>query len=83
MQKLKQDLAIGHNIQNIRRGQGLTQDQVVSKMQLLGCNLSRITYSKMERGVYSIRVSELVALSVIFSVDFNSFFEGLKPPNNL
>lgn len=77
MQKLKQDINIGQNIKAIRVRLGFTQSHVVAQMQLLGCNLSRMTYSKMERGVYNIRVSELLALSIIYAVDFNSFFVGL------
>lgn len=78
MQKIKQDLNIGENIQGIRKQHSMSQSEVVAQMQLLGCSLSRMTFSKMERGIYSIRVSELVALSKIFQVDFNRFFQGLE-----
>ena len=45
MQKIRPDLDIGHNIQMLRRGVGMTQDQVVAKLQLMGLNISKSTYA--------------------------------------
>ncbi len=77
MQKLRPDLDIGHNIQALRKKAGLTQDQTVAKLQLLGLEISKSTYAKIETNRMNIRVSELVALSEIFDVEFNDFFSGL------
>lgn len=77
MQKLRPDMDIGTTIRNLRLQNHLTQEEMITKMQLLGCKLSRMTYSKMERNQYNIRISELVALSIIFKVDFNAFFVDL------
>ncbi|XCH79179.1 MAG: helix-turn-helix domain-containing protein [Candidatus Dehalobacter alkaniphilus] len=79
MQKLRPDMDIGKNIQDLRHKCGYTQEQVVAYMQLLGCNLSRVTYAKIEGNNYNIRVSELVALKIIFEADFSDFFDGLVP----
>jgi transcriptional regulator with XRE-family HTH domain len=79
MQKLRPDMDIGKNIQDLRRRSDYTQEQVVAFMQLLGCNLSRVTYAKIEGNHYNIRVSELVALKIIFKADFSDFFHGLVP----
>jgi len=78
MQKLRSDMDIGNNIQRARRKNKLTQDEVVAKLQLMGLNVSRSTYAKIETNRINIRVSELVALKAIFNVEFNSFFEGLN-----
>ena len=77
MQKIRPDMNIGKNIQNARHKSKLTQDAVVAKLQLMGLNISRSTYAKIETNRINIRVSELVALKIIFKVDFNHFFEGL------
>ncbi len=77
MQKLRPDMDIGHNIQNLRKKAGLTQDQTVAKLQLMGLEISKSTYAKIETNRMNIRVSELVALSKIFGAQFNDFFEGL------
>ena len=77
MQKLRPDMDMGHNIQRLRKKAGLTQDQTVAKLQLMGLEISKSTYAKLETNRMNIRVSELVALSRIFNAQFNDFFEGL------
>ena len=77
MQKIRPDLDIGHNIQNLRKTAAMTQDQVVAKLQLMGLNISKSTYAKLETNRMNIKVSELVALKKIFDVSFEDFFKGL------
>lgn len=77
MLKIRPDRNIGSNIQKARYGKGLTQDETIAKLQLMGIEISRITYAKIETNRINIRVSELIALSKIFDVDFNYFFEDL------
>lgn len=76
-QKIKQDIHIGNNIRTLRKKSGLTQEQVIARLQLQGLEISRSSYSQIECGTYNIRVSELIALSDLFQVDFNAFFENL------
>lgn len=76
-QKIKQDLNIGNNIRELRKKSKLTQEQVVARLQLQGIEISRSTYSQIECGTYNIRISELVALSELFAVDYNAFFQNL------
>ena len=77
MQKLRPDMDIGNNIQTARRDKNLKQDEVVAKLQIMGLKMTRSTYAKIETNRINIRVSELVALSNIFGVDYNFFFTGL------
>lgn len=77
-QKIKQDISIGSNIRKFRKQSHLTQEQVVARLQLQGIEISRSSYSQIECGTYSIRVSELVALAALFHVDYNAFFENLQ-----
>ena len=76
-QKLKQDIKIGPTIRTLRKEAGLTQEQVVAKLQLLGLETSRSSYSQIECGTYNLRISELIALAKIFKVDYNAFFQNL------
>ena len=62
MQKLRPDLNIGGNIQKIRYDRKLTQDQVIAKMNLMGIQISKSTYAKLETNRMNIKVSELVAM---------------------
>ncbi len=77
MQKIRPDLDIGRNIQRLRKAAGLTQDQTVAKLQLMGLNISKSTYAKLETNRMNIKVSELVAMKEIFRAEYQDFFAGL------
>jgi len=76
-QKLKQDNPIGKNIRDLRIKSKLTQEQVVAKMQLAGCTLSRSSYAKIETGQCNIRTSELKALKDIFQASWDDLFKNI------
>ncbi|MCQ2535914.1 MAG: helix-turn-helix domain-containing protein [Lachnospiraceae bacterium] len=76
-QKIKQDVSLGKNIRKLRNDSKMTQEEVVTWLQLSGIDISRSIYSQIECGTYNIRVSELIALSKLFKTDINSFFVGL------
>lgn len=77
MQKIRPDLDIGRRISALRNAVNLTQDQTVAKMQVMGIEISKSTYAKIETNRMNIKVSELAALKRRFCVDFNAFFEDL------
>jgi len=81
-QKLKQDIQIGETIRSLRMERKLTQDQVVSKLQLMDLDITRSIYSQIEGGTYSIRISVLAGLSRIFHVDYNTFFRDVDLPRS-
>ena len=68
---------LGANIRCFRMEKHLTQEQTVAKMQLLGVDISRGTYSQIECGIVNIRVEDLLALREIFDVEIGQFFDGL------
>lgn len=76
-QKIKQDMSIGDNIRDLRNKAGLTQEEVVAKLQVIDLNMSRSAYSQIEGGTYNIRVSELVELKKMFRAEYADFFAGL------
>ncbi|EAD2508590.1 XRE family transcriptional regulator, partial [Listeria monocytogenes] len=57
MQKIRPDMDIGKNIQRLRNNSKMTQDQVVAKMNIMGLNISKSTYAKLETNRMNIRVS--------------------------
>lgn len=79
MQKIIVDQNLGRNIQKIRIHKGLTQEQTVAKLQVLGSPLSRGTYSLIEVGRGNLFVSDLVGLQQIFNVDYAEFFKDIPP----
>ena len=79
MTKLLGTEQLGRNIRQIRIDHGFTQEQTVAKMQLLGSPLNRSTYSLIEAGQGNIFVSDLVALQMVFQVDYEEFFQDIPP----
>lgn len=76
-QWLYQDYTIGTALKKLRHRAGLSQEQVASQLQIMGCNVSRAMYAQMETGTYGIRISVLVALKKIFKTGYGEFFEDL------
>ena len=76
-QKIKQDISIGNNIRNLRKKSQLTQEDVVTRLQLQGIDISRSIYSQIECGTYNIRASELIALAKLFNVEIGTFFDNI------
>ena len=75
MQKIRQDENIDSNIRNLRIAAQLTQEEVITYLQLQGIDISRSIYSQIECGTYNIKVSELRALTIVFNCDYNAFFD--------
>ena len=75
MQKIKYYVSLGANIRALRRDCGLTQEQTIAKLQLLGCSLTRGSYAKIEAGIQNISVQELLAMKEVFHADFEDFFQ--------
>ena len=75
MQKIKYNVSLGANIRALRRDCGLTQEQTIAKLQLLGCSLTRGSYAKIEAGIQNISVQEMLAMKEGFHADFEDFFQ--------
>lgn len=78
MTKILNNSTFSQNIKHLRTKSGLTQEQTVTKLQLLGSPISRSTYSLIEMGRGNIFVSDLVGLKQIFNADYSDFFEGIS-----
>ena len=77
-QYLIRDFEISRNIARLRKKEGLTQDQVAAKLQLLGVNISRSHFSLIELGRNNVPISLLVGLKIILQCNYADFFEGLE-----
>lgn len=77
MQKLRPDMDIGQNIRRLRKISKMTQDQVIAQMQLMGIEISKSSYAKIETNRMNIKISELMALKIIFNVEISEFFDNL------
>ncbi|MCI9273762.1 MAG: helix-turn-helix transcriptional regulator [Clostridiales bacterium] len=76
-QAIKGHPGLGGRVRQLRKERNLTQDKMVSRLQVLGCDLSRGTYAKIEAGIRHISIKELTAFTQILGVDFNTLFTDL------
>ena len=76
MQRVIRDVPLGRNIQNIRLKKGLTQDQLVAKMQIRGSSMSRSTLANIETGRINIKAYDLKIMKEILNVPYEEFFEN-------
>lgn len=79
MEKIKQDLNIGRNIQRIRKSRKMSQKDVTIQMNLRGRIISVSGYAHIEQGRQNLYVSDLIMLKEILDVPYEAFFEGLLP----
>ena len=77
MQKIRPDLDLGNAIQKLRRKNKMTQDAVLTKLQLMNIPISKSTYAKIETNRMNIKVSELIALKIKYNASFDDFFNDL------
>lgn len=64
------DSVVGQQIRAAREARGLTQEQLATRMQTSGCDLTRSAVAKIEVGQRHIYAVELRALRDILNVPF-------------
>ena len=74
MQWIIRDVPLGCNIQKVRVEKGLTQDQLVAKMQIHGSTMSRSTLANIEAGSRNIKASDLKIIKELLGVSYQEFF---------
>ena len=75
-QKIKQDaIFIGKNIKDIRKLKNIKQIDVVRKMQLMGIDITRESFVKIERGIQHIYASQLKAIKEILDTTYDELLK--------
>lgn len=65
---------IGSNIRKIREEKELTQEQVASKLQINGCDITRSAYAKIEVGQRHLYPDEIILLKAILNTSYEEIF---------
>lgn len=73
-QSIKSDKSIGENIRKARNALNMTQEQLVAKLQILECDISRGTLAKIEAGIRHISVEEINAIKEALNMSYENFF---------
>jgi len=73
-QSIKADKSIGTNIRKARNALSITQEQLVARLQILECDISRGTLAKIEAGIRHISVAEINAIKQALNMNYEDFF---------
>lgn len=73
-QKIMIDYAFARNLWLLRRNKGFTQEDIATRLQLKGLNISRGTYAKIEAGLRHISFELLGAIREILEVTWDELF---------
>ncbi len=75
-QKIKQDtIRIGENIKAIRKQKKIKQIDIVRQMQLMGLDITRESFVKIERGIQHIYASQLKAIKEILDTTYEDLLK--------
>ena len=66
---------IGKNIRNLRENAKITQDQLATKLQLRGCDITRSAVAKIEVGQRHLYPDEILLIKEILDTDFDQIFD--------
>lgn len=66
---------IGNNIRMLRERINMTQEQLATKLQIRGCDLTRSSVAKIEVGQRHLYPDEIIFIKEILGVSFEDIFK--------
>lgn len=66
---------IGNNIRRLREERQFTQDYIASKLQLLGCDITRSAVAKIEVGQRHLYPDEIILIKQILNVTYEQILD--------
>ena len=65
---------IGKNIKMLREKAGLTQDELATKLQISGCDITRSAVAKIEVGQRHLYPDEIILIKELLKVTYEDIF---------
>lgn len=72
-------IIFAQNLSRFRHSNNLSQEALVTQLNLLGSPLSREMYKYIETGHGNIKVYDLIALKQVYDIPYEKFFHGISP----
>lgn len=66
---------VGNNIRKLREKAGITQELLATKLQLMGCNITRSALAKIEVGQRHLYPDEIIYIKNILKVSYEDIFK--------
>lgn len=76
------EIALGNNIRKLRESKHITQELLSTKMQLLGCDITRSAIAKIEVAQRHIYPDEIKLIKEILNVSYDDIFIDFFTENN-
>ena len=71
---VKIEKQIGKNVRNLREKANMTQEQLATKLQVEGCDITRSAVAKIEVGQRHLYPDEILLIKKILNVSFDDIF---------
>ena len=68
------ETAVGNNVRKLREKANITQEALATKLQLLGCNITRSALAKIEVGQRHLYPDEIIHIKNILKVSYEDIF---------
>ena len=69
------DRKFGQHLRALRMERKWTQEQLCAKLQLIGCDMTRGAYAKIESGTRHIYLEDLKALQKVLNISFDDLMQ--------
>ncbi|MBQ3234737.1 MAG: helix-turn-helix transcriptional regulator [Clostridia bacterium] len=66
---------IGGNIRTLREKANMTQEALATKLQILGCDITRSAIAKIEVGQRHLYPDEVISIKTILGVSYDDIFK--------
>lgn len=66
---------VGKRIEQLRKEQGISQKDFISRMQTMGCDINPTSYSKLEGQVRIATDKEIYVIAQILNISVDSLFD--------
>ena len=73
---LQDEYNIGNNLKRLRLKTGMTQQEIATKLEIMGIPMSREIYAQIESGKHHIRYRVFIGLKEIFNATYDEMIEG-------
>lgn len=80
---MKKRNIIGENLKSLRLEKRLSQDQLASKLHLLGLNLDRSAISRIENYSREVYDYEMLYFAIALNVDIINFYKDISVPKKV
>lgn len=65
---------VGSNIRTLREKISMTQETLATKLQILGCDITRSAIAKIEVGQRHLYPDEIICIKSVLSVSYDEIF---------